>query len=395
MSTPGSQSALRATNQRRVIEHVLRAGSPTQAEISRATGLSAATVSNIVHDLTDRGTVELSDTVSSGRRARAVRLSSRAGLAAGVDFGRSHVRLALAGLSQEVLAESEVSVARGYAAAEGVDVAHRLFLELVESLGASPSDVSGLGVGIPGPIDSVTGRVGSGSILPEWVGEPLRDLVHSRFALPTVVDNDANLGALAEWSWGAARGVRDLVYIKVSTGIGAGIVADGRLYRGASGTAGEIGHITVDPSGPSCRCGNRGCLEMDASVPMVLERVSASHGKAITLDRVVELLAAGDVPAHRAVQGAGQSIGLAVAGLFNLLNPAMVVIGGELARAGDVLLDSIGDVVRRVAVPSAVANARIVSSELGGRAQALGALAVVFQNDEHIGRVIDDFAFKA
>lgn len=386
----GSQSALRATNRRRVLEHVIRAGAPTQAEIARHTGLSAATVSNIVRVLTEEGLVELTATVSSGRRAQAVRISRSRGLAAGVDFGRTHVRIALASLSQEIVAEREVAVRRGYPAAEGVAVAREVFGELLESMGAAPSDVTGLGVGIPGPIDSRTGRVGSGSILPEWIGEPLQELVEEGFGMPALIENDANLGALAERAWGAARGVDDLVYIKVSTGIGAGIVVGGQLYRGGSGTAGEIGHTTVNTMGPVCRCGNRGCLELEAAVPVILERLAASHGPDLTIERVVELLDAGDVPAQRVVEGAGHALGISVAGLCNLLNPSMIVIGGDLAGAHRPLLDSVRDVLRRVAVPSAVEHVRLAVSELGQRAQVLGALAVVFQSDHNIERLTSD-----
>ncbi|WP_345799157.1 ROK family transcriptional regulator [Nocardioides sp. YIM 152315] len=367
-----------------MLEHVVRAGSPTQAEIARQTGLSAATVSNIVRALTEEGLVELTATVSSGRRAQAVRISRSTGLAAGVDFGRSHVRIAIAALSQEIVAEREVRVRRGYPAAEGVAVAREVFDELVESTGATRADVVALGVGIPGPIDTRTGLVGSGSILPEWVGAPLEELVDGSFGMPALIENDANLGALAERTWGAARGVDDLVYIKISTGIGAGLVVDGRLYRGASGTAGEIGHTTVNTMGPVCRCGNRGCLELEAAVPVILERLAASHGADLTIDRVLDLLDAGDVPARRVLDGAGHALGVAVAGLCNLLNPSMIIVGGDLARANTPLLDSMRGVLRQVAVPSAVEHVRLAVSELGARAQVLGALAAVFQSDHNI-----------
>jgi predicted NBD/HSP70 family sugar kinase len=392
MSTPGSQSALRATNRRRVLDHVIRVGAPTQAEIARHTGLSAATVSNIVRALTDEGLVELTATVSSGRRAQAVRISRSTGLAAGVDFGRTHVRIAVAALSHDVVAEREVPVRRGYPAAEGVTVARDVFHELLESIGATRADVTGLGVGIPGPIDSRSGLVGSGSILPEWIGEPLQELVEGTFEMPAMLENDANLGALAERTWGAARGIDDLVYIKVSTGIGSGLVLGGRLYRGGSGTAGEIGHTTVNTMGPVCRCGNRGCLELEAAVPVILERLALSHGADLTIDRVMDLLDAGDVPTSRVLEGAGQALGVAVAGLCNLLNPSMIVIGGDLARAHRPLLDNVRDVLRRVAVPSAVEHVRLAVSELGNRAQVLGALALVFQSDHNIQHVTRDLS---
>lgn len=388
----GSQTALRATNRRRVLEHVVRAGGPTQAEIARHTGLSAATVSNIVRALTDEGLVELTATVSSGRRAQAVRLSRSTGLAAGVDFGRTHVRIALAALSHEIVAEREIPVRRGYPAAEGVTLARDLFHEVLESTGATRQDVVALGVGIPGPIDSRTGLVGSGSILPEWIGEPLQELVDGSFGMPALIENDANLGALAERTWGAARGIDDLVYIKISTGIGAGIVVGGQLYRGGSGTAGEIGHTTVNTMGPVCRCGNRGCLELEAAVPVILERLSASHGPDLTIDRLLELLDAGDVPASRVIDGAGNALGVAISGLCNLLNPSMVVIGGDIVQAGSPLLESVRRVLQQVAVPSAVEHVRLAVSELGARAQVLGALAAVFQSDHNILRVTGELS---
>jgi predicted NBD/HSP70 family sugar kinase len=387
VSTPGSQTALRATNRSRVVEHVVRTGAPTQAEIARHTGLSPATVSSIVRALADEGLVELLDTVSSGRRARAVRLSRSTGLAAGVDFGRTHVRVAVAAPSHEVLAEIEVPAERGYPAGEGIAVAREVLTDLVRSVGADPGEVAGLGVGIPGPVDSRTSRVGSGSILPEWVGEPLRDLVEGAFGIPTLIENDANLGALAEQTWGIGAGVDDLVYIKVSTGIGAGVVVDGHLYRGGSGTAGEIGHTTVDTMGPVCRCGNRGCLELEAAVPVILDHLAASHGPGLTIDRVVELLDQGDVPTRRVLENAGRALGTAVAGLCNLLNPSLIVIGGDLARASHAVLDSVRDVLWQVAVPSAAEHVRLAVSPLGERAQVLGALALVFQSDHNLGRI--------
>jgi glucokinase-like ROK family protein len=381
-STPGSQSALREANQQRVLDALRQSGSLTQAELARSTGLSPATVSNIVRELTGGGVVEVSSTISSGRRAQAVSLGRRAGLAAGVDFGRTHVRVAVAALSHEILAEHEVPVHRNYPADVGVTTASDVLDSLLASVGSTRDDVTGLGVGIPGPIDSATGRVGSGSILPEWVGAPVNELLHRRFSMPTLIDNDANLGALAEHTWGTGVDVDDLIYIKLSTGIGAGLIINGRLFRGASGTAGEIGHTTVDESGAVCRCGNRGCLEMVASVPVMLDLLRASHGPDLTIDRVVELAAAGDVPVRRVIEDAGRQLGTAVANLVNLINPAMVVVGGDLTPVGDLLLDPVRTVVRRNAVPSAVEHLEVVASTLGRRAQVLGALALVLRGPQ-------------
>lgn len=377
-TTPGSQTALREANQQRLLAALLAAGSLTQAALARATGLSPATVSNIVRELTASGVLEVSSTISSGRRAQAVRLGRQAGIAAGVDFGRSHIRVAVATLSHEILAEREVAVPLGYAAEDGVATASDLLDELLAAVGVARGEVTGLGVGIPGPIDTSTGRIGSGSILPEWVGAPVPELL-ARLDLPTLIDNDANLGALAEHTWGAGTGVRDLVYLKLSTGIGAGLVIDGQLYRGASGTAGEIGHTTVDEHGTVCRCGNRGCLEMVASVPVLLDLLRPTHGPDLRIEDVVRLALAGDLACRRVIEDAGRQLGTAVANLVNLINPAMVIVGGDVTDAGDLLLDPVRTTVRRNSVPAAAELVRIASSTLGRRAQVLGAVALVLR----------------
>jgi predicted NBD/HSP70 family sugar kinase len=376
---PGSQGALRAANQRRVLNAVKAAGSLTQAEIARVTGLSAATVSNIVNDLAATGLLRVSATVSSGRRARAVSVSRSAGLAVGVDFGRRHLRVAVADLAHEVLAEDYVPLPPQHRAAHGIEVAAGLVSTLLDKAGADRSSVVGVGVGIPGPIDSRSGQIGASTILPEWVGVRPAEAVSQRLGLPVQVDNDANLGALAEVVWGCARGQHNVGYIKIASGIGAGLVINGRLHRGVTGTAGEVGHTTIDENGRMCRCGNRGCLETFASVPVILGLLEQSHGPNLTIGDVIRMACDGDVGCQRVIEDVGRHLGVAVANLANLLNPQTVVIGGDLAGAGDLLLDPLRDVVRRFAIASAAAVADVVCSTLGDRAQVLGALALVLQ----------------
>jgi predicted NBD/HSP70 family sugar kinase len=374
--TPGSQSALRAANEQRLLDALARAGACTQAQLSRSTGLSAATVSNIVRHLAATGVVDLASTVSSGRRAQSVTLGRRAGLVAGLDFGSSHVRVAVAARSREVLAEREVAVPARAPVEAGIRTACTLLDELLAAVGADRADLVGLGVGVPAPVDAATGRVGPGSTLPDWVGAPLTQLLSRHVDVPAWVDNDANLGALAEQAGGAAAGVADAIYIQLAGAIGAGLVLDGRLFRGSGGTAGEIGHTTVDEHGPVCRCGNRGCLETVAATPVVLRLLRPTHGD-LAVDDVVRLAAAGDVPCRRVVEDVGRQLGTAVANLVNLLNPRVVVVGGDWAPLGDLLLDPVRATVRRNAVPSAAGFVRVVPSALGRRAQVLGALALV------------------
>lgn len=227
VETPGSQSSLHRANLERVVRAVRLAGSLTQAEIARSTGLSAATVSNIVRELKESGTVQVTPTSSSGRRARAVTLSGDAGIVVGVDFGHSHLRVAVGNLAHQVLAEQSEPFDVDTSASEGFDRAEQLVTRLIASTGVGADKVIGVGLGVPGPIDVETGTLGSTAILPGWGGLNPRQELAERLRMPVQVDNDANLGALGELVWGSGRGVKDLAYIKVASGVG-GRPGDGR-----------------------------------------------------------------------------------------------------------------------------------------------------------------------
>jgi predicted NBD/HSP70 family sugar kinase len=377
VDTPGSQSSLHRANLERVIRAVRLAGSLTQAEIARGTGLSAATVSNIVRELRDNGTVQVTPTSSGGRRARAVSLSGDAGIVVGVDFGHSHLRVAVGNLAHQVLAEQTEPIDVDASAAQGFDRAERLVGRLITATGIGADKVLGVGLGVPGPIDVATGVLGSTTILPGWSGTNPREELAGRLGMPVHVDNDANLGALGELVWGSGRGVRDLAYIKVASGVGAGLVINGRIYRGPGGTAGEIGHITLDESGPVCRCGNRGCLETFTAARHVLELLRGAHGPDLTVPRMVQLAREGDPGCRRVIADVGRHVGMGVANLCNVLNPSRVVLGGDLAESGELVLGPIRESVARYAIPSAARQLAIVPGALGGRAEVLGALALV------------------
>ncbi|MEV4923275.1 ROK family transcriptional regulator [Streptomyces roseoverticillatus] len=377
METPGSQSSLHRANLERVVRAVRTAGSLTQAEIARTTGLSAATVSNIVRELKEGGTVEVTPTSSGGRRARSVSLSGDAGVVVGVDFGHTHLRVAVGNLAQRVLAEDAEPLDVDASAAQGLDRAEQLVRRLIDDVGIDPGKIIGVGLGVPGPIDVESGTLGSTAILPGWAGTNPRDELAARLSVPVHVDNDANLGALGELVWGAGRGAADLAYIKVASGVGAGLVINGQIYRGPGGTAGEIGHITLDESGPVCRCGNRGCLETFTAARYVLPLLHSAHGTDLTVARMVQLAREGDPGCRRVISDVGRHIGSGVANLCNLLNPRRVVLGGDLAPAGELVLAPIRESVSRYAIPSAARQLEVVPGALGGRAEVLGALALV------------------
>ncbi|WP_405621492.1 ROK family transcriptional regulator [Streptomyces sp. NBC_01511] len=377
METPGSQSSLHRANLERVVRAVRMAGSLTQAEIARSTGLSAATVSNIVRELREGGTVEVTPTSAGGRRARSVSLSGDAGIVVGVDFGHTHLRVAVGNLAHQVLAEESEPLDVDASSAYGFGRAEELVERLIEATGIGRQKVIGVGLGVPGPIDVVSGTLGSTSILPGWTGINPGEEMAGRLGVPVYVDNDANLGALGELVWGSGRGVKDLAYIKVASGVGAGLVIDGQIYRGPGGTAGEIGHITLDESGPVCRCGNRGCLETFTAARYVLPLLRSSHGRDLTMERVVQLAREGDPGCRRVIADVGRHIGSGVANLCNLLNPSRVVLGGDLAEAGELVLAPIRESVSRYAIPSAARQLSVLPGALGGRAEVLGALALV------------------
>ncbi len=381
-TTAPGPDARRERNRERLTGALREAGAASRAELARRTGLSRATVGSLVADLEDAGIlVERASpdgaSPRGGRPPRVLSFSRSAGVAVGIDFGKRHLRVAAADLSHEILAEAEREIADEDSAEAGLEAAVVLAHEVIERAGVQRGSVVGVGLGLPGPIDIRSGRVGSSSILPAWVGVCAAEELGGRLGLPVQVDNDANLGALAELHWGAAAGRSNVVYLKVSTGIGAGLVFDGRLYRGSGGMAGEIGHAIVDEGGPVCRCGKRGCLETLAGAPALTELLAPRVGRVISTGELLEAVAGGDSGARRVVADAGRHVGAAVALLCDLFNPELIVVGGELSRAGEVLLDPMREQVHRDAIPATARDVEIVSGVLGRRAELLGALALV------------------
>lgn len=376
---PGSQTALRQLNEQRIVAALVAGGSCTQAELSRFTGLSTATVSNIVRTMTDSGLVSTSPTTSSGRRALSVRLNSNGAVSVGMDFGRRHVRVVLASLGYRVIAERAVALPSGHRAEDGLAAGVELLARLMDESGVSPRAVVGVGVGIPGPIDRRTGTVVAGAILPEWVGRNLLPDLGNRLGFPAYLDNDANLGALAQVTWGPHSAVENLVFVKIGTGIGSGLILDGSPFYGHVGITGEIGHATIDEHGVMCRCGNRGCLETVASTSVMIELLSRGGIEKVTTEDIVARALAGDAATLRVIDDAGAAIGKALANVANLINPEVIVVGGPLVAVGEILLEPIRRGLLRYAVPMVGETTTLAMSSLGDRAEALGGAALVFQ----------------
>ena len=376
----GSLESLRARNRIRVVDALRWRGAISRADIARQTGLSRSTVSSLIGDLQAAGLVieRATDGGSAGpqggRPPVLVTLDRSAGGLLGLDFGHGHLRVAVADLSYAVLAEGLVELEVDLHAHDALDTAARLVEELLDEAGLEPGRVVAAGMGVPGPIDPDSGLLLSHAILSDWVGlDPAAEL-EQRLGLPVHVDNDANVGALGESTFGAGRGAAVMVYLRLSTGIGAGLVLGGRPFRGARGVAGEVGHVLVDPQGPICRCGNRGCLETFVSGPALCELVRGACGP-LTVAELVALAREGDATCRRVVSDAGATVGRVVADLCNHVNPDLVVVGGALSAAGELVLEPLRAAVGRFAIPAAE-EVRIVAGALGERAELLGALAL-------------------
>ncbi len=368
--SPGSATSLRLANQRRVLAALLGHGAQvlTQTDLIRVTGLASGTVSSIVREL---AALEIVSTVpGAGRRSTTVKLGPGAGLAVGIDFGHRHLAVVLGDMTGTVLGETRERIDATLTPEAGLSRADELLDGLLADHGSPRSSVRSIGMGLPAPItDDV---VLASAILPSWEGVNLREAATAALGCEVHIENDANLGALAEHRVGLGRGHDNVIFVKVSSGVGAGLIINGEIFRGSSGTAGEIGHLTLDEQGPLCRCGSRGCLEAYAASGTALAMMRTQLPEA-GIDDVIAAARNGNVAALRVFEDAGLHLGWGLAAVTNLFNPGMIVVGGDMSHAGDLLLDSARLGLRRHVLAGAAATPVMVAS-LGDRASAVGAL---------------------
>ncbi len=383
-------SPLREITRNLVIREFTVAGPISQTELAARTKLSRATVASVVADLLDESIIVHYHEDSNsppltavappgrGRPPRLLQIRPDSGFVAGIDFGHTHLAIALSDMSGRILAESRVDVDVDPSASSALGTAADMLQEMVGAQGAGqPAAVV---MGIPGPIDLITGVLRSGTLLPGWVGIRPAAVFGKLINLPVTVENDANLGALGEMSFGAATGATDFLYVKVSSGIGAGVVINGRIYRGARGTAGEIGHVQVREDGALCRCGSRGCLETVSSTDAALSELGNARRQQVSVEQARGLIRAGDPGAIRLVTDMGTAIGRVIAAVSANLDPELVVVGGAIVDDPGPLLDGIAVAVRRYTQPYVSDTLRVVGGTLGSRAGVLGALAQAIAN---------------
>ncbi|MGQ4476374.1 ROK family transcriptional regulator [Streptomyces sp. SAS_276] len=375
----------RAANRRKVLLAVaIKSG--TQADIAHRTLLSQATVSAAVRELAEAGLVP------TAKERGKVCLSGVNDVGVGVHLGFNHMTVVARRLDKEFdQVTSRVSsegVSRSWSRA--LPEVRQMIDEAIEGTGRNRSDVFSLGIAVPRMINPRTGGF-TPPILPPWRAgdDPAKDL-GEWLGVRAFIDNDANLGALAEQTYGTRENAETVVYVKASTGVGAGIIVHNNVLRGHGGMAGELGHLTVDPDGAVCQCGGRGCLETVIGAEALIAQVRAARARNSvpapeTLEQVIRAAQAQDAVCMRVIHDAGRRLGQSLAQLCNLLNPDLVVIGGQLAQS-PLLLEGCTESLRRFALPGAVAEDSkfvIDLSELDTRAEAQGALILGLRGMEH------------
>jgi predicted NBD/HSP70 family sugar kinase/DNA-binding transcriptional ArsR family regulator len=389
MTSGPSPLSVRQLNRLRVIEAIYRHPATSRADITRRTGLARQTVSTIIEELERAGLVEErcvpgdAAARNTGRPPVLLSLVPGAAFAVGLDFGHQHIRVAVCDLSGHPVVDDWSPAEVDHAPTESFDLAHELVRDALSSAGIDRDRLLGVGIGLAAPINKATGELEADGILPGWHGIRPAAEMEARLGIPVELANDADVGALGEKVFGAGSDVDDLVYVRLSAGVGAGMILAGRPYHGALGVAGEIGHVLADPRGPICRCGNRGCLETIASPVAVTALLERSIGRPVSIHTLLELVAAEDRGARRAVADAGEAVGTVVSVLVNIINPKLVLVGGELAAAGDVLLDPIRAAIDRHSVAPAARSVRVVAGTLGPRAEVLGAAALILAQSPH------------
>jgi glucokinase-like ROK family protein len=364
-------------------------GGVSRVDLARQMGLTRAAVTAIINDMLATGIVREAECRSTpaGRKPIVLEINPGSGKVAAIDIGATHAMVLIADYSTQVIAEKEIPFDIRRDPELCLFEIDALLRDTMQKAGLAISDLTSVGVGVPGPVIAESGSVIDPPLMPGWDGYPIREHLESLWEMPVSVNNDAELGAVGEWAYGAGRGERYLMYIKVGTGVGAGILLNGQVYQGSTGAAGEIGHITIDENGPECSCGNLGCLEaLSGGRAIALQAASAVQNgqrtqlayidpiSKITAKDVINSARNGDLVSQQIMTDAGTHLGTAIAGMVNLFNPGMIVIGGGVAQAGDLLVDPIRQMVSERSLKASSRSVRITSALLGRRSAAMGGI---------------------
>ena len=378
--------------EKELIDLVRKHGEFSKTDLVTFTDYSRTKITSCIDSLLNKKIITANNATeyTGGRRSKTFSLNGKLGLVAGVDIGATSIDLGIADFSGKLL----VRYAELASVKDGpIKILGRvcsLLEKMLQENNLSSEKLNGIGIGVPGPVDFSAGTLVSPPIMPGWDRYPIIQTVQQWFpSANVVVDNDVNVMALGEINQGVGKGVDNLIFVKIGTGIGAGIICEEKIYRGSSGCAGDIGHIGVNKSGPLCHCGNKGCLEAVAAGPAIAERslIAAQagkspillkhyekNGKVLRAEDVGDAAKEGDALAIEVIRESGQFVGDVLAGLVNFYNPGMIVIGGGVSNLGNLLLSSIRQTVLNRSTPLATRDLHIVFSEIGPDAGVIGAL---------------------
>ncbi|GIF75859.1 ROK family transcriptional regulator [Asanoa siamensis] len=385
MSSP-VPSAQRSANRARVVRALRERGAQSRRALAEI-GLSRSTVKSVIEELLDDGTItEVSDAerrTGTGRPPTLVGLNGDLGVAVGLEIANGVVRAGVCDTAQQLLLHDAVPMDDHTPPEATLGTAATLVGRMLDRLGIGRDRVLGVGVAMPGPIQRNTGVNGRATTLKPWVNVNPYATAAGVLRLPLLVGNDANFAALAETTWGVARGMRDVAYVYTASGIGVGFILGGALYVGANGTAGELGHTTIDENGEVCRCGGRGCLNTLANADSITRKLWRSHHDRLSIADVIKMAKLGDVGCRRVIADAGRHIGLAAANMYNLLDPELIVLGGNLAPAGEILLAPLRESMARRAIHAGEVLPPVVVGALDEHSVVvLGAAAAVLRDTE-------------
>ncbi|MGP3969204.1 ROK family protein [Streptomyces sp. 6N223] len=399
----GALAQLRRGHQERVLDLLRRHGALSRGELGHRSGLSRTTLHDIVSGLMANGTVVATVPDQAvrgrGRPAESLSLNPAAGQAIGIDFAHRRLHVAIVNVAHEIIGSASEGHAANPPWQRRVEIAERLIGELSEGRSADGADgadgagdgaaggrvrlgaLRAIGVGVVGPVGSPGEENAAARRL-----DAVPTLLRKRFGVPVLMDNNTRLAALAESIWGAAAGCQDVLYLRLSHGVGGGLVLGGSLHRGAHGVSGEFGHITVDPDGRACRCGGRGCLETIASVKAVLDAHREAGGRARTLRALASAAGAGDPGVGDLLARVGGQVGLVLASVCNTVGPDLVVLGGEVAEVGAALTDPVERELRAHVMPMLRRRLKVRAARLGETGGALGGIALVLHESPLLAR---------
>lgn len=383
-----------SANEMILLDRIFWSSAISREALATGSAFSKTRANAAVAGMLEQGVLEpTGEHVSTGgRRAETLRLSRRLGVLLGAALGATGLEVGVMSPDLQLLAHhSEPADVRDGPAAV-LSRVRALMRELLAQCGAKPRDVIAIGIGVPGPVDFATGQLVNPPLMPEWDAYSIRDDLRADFTAPVYVDNDVNVMALGEL-WRMQRGLQNFLVIKVGTGIGCGIVCHGQVYRGANGSAGDVGHICVDPQGPRCHCGNVGCVETMAAGPAIARAATeaALAGQSallrqmldelgtLKLNDVAQACRAGDAAANAIVQRSGSLIGQMLASVVNFYNPSHIFIGGAAQKIGPLFLAAVRQSVYHRSLALSTRHLDIQYTPLGERAGLIGAAVLAMQ----------------